>query len=119
MKFDLSVPVVSYDGQLFTYPVLGTDGQPVGQEPLTLKRVLVSACVNADPQEHNDANKKLAVFNLLMKLHAANPFVQLAAEEVTTLKNLVGKQMTVVAVGAVCALLEKPVAENAVKNEDR
>jgi hypothetical protein len=110
MKFDLSVPLVSYDGKLFTRPVESDDGE-VRQEPLTLKSVLVSACVNADPQEHNDADKKLAVFSLLMKLHEANPFVHLKAEEVSVLKKLIGKQLTVVAVGVVCKALESPLPE--------
>jgi hypothetical protein len=107
MKFNLSTPLVSFDGKLFTRSTQGEDGT-VNQEPLTLQNVLVSACVNADPQEYNDADKKLAIFNLLMKLHGADPTVDLKAEEIATLKKLVGKQLTVVAVGVVCKALDNP-----------
>jgi len=117
MKYDLSIRLVSYDGKPFTRPAMTTDGQPVVHDGvpqhvhLTLKDVLTSACVNADPQEHNDSDKKLAIFKLLMKLHSALPFVHLSAEEVSLLKKLVGKQLTVIAVGAVCHELENPVQD--------
>lgn len=115
MKFDLSVPLTNYDGQLFTQPVSGEDGTVVGKKPLTLKNVLESACLNADPGQHNDGPKKMAIFQLLMKVYGADPYVNLSAEELTTIKELVGKQMTIVAVGAVYAALERPVVENKAK----
>ncbi len=107
MKFDLSISLINYDGKPFTRPV-EVDGV-VTHEPLTLQQLLVSTCVNADPKEYHDTERKLAIFNLLMKLHQAHPYVDLKAEEITTLKNLVGKQLTVVAVGVVCKALENPL----------
>lgn len=118
MRFNLNLPVVNYRGQLFTRPVTGPDGQPViendqvKQEPLTLKHVLESACLNADPQQYATSAAKMMIFNLLMKIHKADPFVQLSSEEVSTLKELTGKQLSVAAVGAIHTLLEKPVPED-------
>ena len=115
MKYDLSIELSSYDGKPFTRPAVSLDGQPVVRDgviqhvPLSLKDVLTSACVNADPQEYNDADKKLSIFNLLMKLHEANPIVILSAEEVATLKKLMGKSLTIIALGAVFRALENPI----------
>lgn len=118
MKFDLSVSLVNYNGQLFTRAVTGLDGAPVvvegkvKQEPLTLKGVLEAACLNADPQQHSTGVQKMLVFNLLMKIHKASPIVDFTAEEITMLKDLTGKQLTVVAVGAVHMALDKPYVGN-------
>ncbi len=116
MKYDLNQPLVNYNGQLFTRPVI-VDGQAVvengkaKQEPLTLKNVLESACLNADPNQYSTGTQKMVVFNVLMKVHKADPVADLTVEEVALLKDLVGKQVTVNAVGVVYAALEKPLAE--------
>lgn len=113
MKYDLSIALMTYDGKPFTRSVIGEDGQPiivagkVQQEPLILQQALEAACLGADPQEYGTSDKKMIVFNLLMKIHGANPSVDLTAEEVSTLKNLVGKQMSVGAVGVIFRHLEK------------
>jgi hypothetical protein len=108
MKYDLKIGLISYDGKPFTRTDNLQDGQT--PEPLTLKDVLISACVNADPHEYNDTDKKLAIFEILMRLHEAKQFVDLSAEQVSVLKKLVGKQLTVIAVGAVCRILENPMS---------
>jgi hypothetical protein len=116
MKYDMNQPLVNYNGQLFTRPVI-VDGQPVieggkaKQEPLTLRNVLESACLNADPQQYNTGTQKMVVFNVLMKVHKADPIADLTAEDVAILKDLVGKQVTVAAVGVVYDALEKPITE--------
>ncbi len=116
MKYDLNQPLVNYNGQLFTRPVI-VDGQAVvengkaKQEPLTLKNVLESACLNADPNQYNTGTQKMVIFNVLMKVHKADPIADLTAEDVALLKELVGKQVTVAAVGVVYAALEKPQTE--------
>lgn len=117
MKFDLKIPLCNYDGKLFTRPVLDDEGKPVmeggkvKQEPLTLQNVLESACLNADQQDHGTGEKKMIVFSLLSKIHAADPVADLKAEDLVLLKTLVGKQLTVAAVGAVYQALDKPVIE--------
>lgn len=111
MRFDLSKPLVNYSGQLFTRPVTEESGA-VRQEPLVLKSVLESACLNADPNQHSDGTKKMVIFGILMKVHQARPFANLSAEEVSVLKDLIGRQLTVAAVGAVYAALEQPVYDN-------
>lgn len=119
MRFNLSQPLVNYKGQLFTRAVVGPDGQPVieegvvKQEPMTLQGALEAACLNADPQQYSTAAAKILIFNLLMKIHKAGPHVHLSAEEVSTLKELTGKQLSIAAVGAIHALLENPVPEDA------
>ena len=113
MKYDLSQGLMNYNSQPFTRPVL-VDGKPVmidgkaQQEPLSLKDVLESACLNADPNQYNTGQQKMIVFNLLMKVHQANPIVDLTVEEITLLKELVGRQMTVAAVGVIYGALENP-----------
>lgn len=109
MKFDLSQILVNYNGQQFTRPIV--ENGVARDEPATLKSLLEVACVNADPQQHSDGSKKMLVFNLLMKIYKASPFANLTAEELTLLKELVGKQMTIPAVGAIYAALEKPVPD--------
>lgn len=110
MKFDLSQPLLNYNGQPFTKSLPDGAGG-LRNEPTVLKEVLESACVNADPQQYNDATKKLLIFRLLMKIHQANPVVDFTAEDLTTLKELTGKQLTIAAVGAVYEALENPLTD--------
>lgn len=109
MRYDLNQPLLNYNGQLFTRPVV-VDGQ-TKQEPLTLRDVLESACLNADPNQHSTGTQKMVIFNVLMKVHKADPVADLTAEDVALLKELVGKQITVAAVGMVYAALEKPLTD--------
>lgn len=108
MKFDLNKFLTNYKGQPFTREVHGESGTL--QEPLTLREILESACLNADSVQHNDGIKKMVIFNLLMKVHKADPCADFTAEEISLLKDLIGKQLTVLGVGAVYAALEKPVS---------
>jgi hypothetical protein len=108
MKFDLSQTLVSYNGKQFTRPVV--ENGVTRDEPTTLRDLLEVVCVNADPQQHSDGAKKMLIFNLLMKVHNASPSADFTAEELTLLKELVGKQLTIPAVGAIYAALEKPLS---------
>jgi hypothetical protein len=121
MKYDLSVELENFEGRPFKVPKIDEDGQQVmdGDKPVleawSLKKALEQACAGADPQEFNDLEKKLKVYQLLTKIHKANPVVKLTAEEVTLLKKLVAKGMSVVAMGSICDHLENPL--RAVENE--
>lgn len=117
MKYDLSIPLRTFDGKLFTRALTDENGQAVvedgkvKQAPLTFKQMLESVCLNADPQEYSSGERKMLVFNILMKVHSADPIVDLSAEDVAILKNLVGKQLLVGAVGVVYKALESPLSE--------
>lgn len=102
MKFDLNCPLLNYSGQAFTKP--GSD------ESMTLKSILESACLNANPQKYDTGEKKMRIFGLLMKIHKSDR-VDLTVEELVILKDLVGEQLTISAVGAVYSALENPVID--------
>jgi len=112
MKHNLMVPLVSYNGAPFHAQSSPQSDGVAGAGPMTLKAVLENACVSANPQEYPTGDQKMQIYQLLLKLHAAAPFAELSAEDVTLLKRLVGTQMTVAAVGAVFTLLENPVQEH-------
>lgn len=110
MKHNLKVPVLTFNGTFFTEQVPQPDG-PNKTRHVELKSILEGACLNADPQEFNTGDLKMQVYSLLQKIHAAEPYAELTAEDVTLLKRLAGKQLSVAATGAVFNALENPVTE--------
>lgn len=103
MKHNLKIALRTYNDLPFTKDLQST-------EPMDLQVVLETACLNADPREFSTGDQKMHVFNLLTKVHGADPHVELTAEDVTLLKKLVGQQMSVAAVGAIYKALENPVS---------
>lgn len=104
MKHNLKIPVHTFNGQPLTQA--GPDGAMV---PTTLQASLELACVNADPRIYNDAEKKVKIYRVLVKVHKADPICDLTAEDVTLLKELTGQFLSVTAVGPVHDLLEDPI----------
>jgi len=100
MKYDLSIPLKSYDGKDIQ------TGETAG-EVATLKFVLERACINADAQKHATPDAKYRIYKVLKRLHAADPEIELSAEELTLLKQLVGELFGVNVVGVVYDLLEQ------------
>jgi len=98
MKYNMEEELVGFDGKPITE---GEDDSPV-----TLGKVLMMACVNANPQEHKTGEDKLKIYRLLQTVHAGGD-VELTAEEVALLKELVGVIYGVGMVGAVYDCLEK------------
>ena len=116
MRFRVNDPLVNYAGQVFTRPVQNPDGTQVlddkgapVQEPLLIKNVLATACLSADGPQYANGVQKMVVFNLLMKINQAINIVDLSSEEVSILRDLVGRQLSVAAVGAVYAILDDPI----------
>lgn len=105
MKYDVSIIMRSYTGAPFVQPNPGPDGEILH---LTLKDMLESSLVNADPQEFNTGEKKLEIYRLLQKIHSAKTEVNLTVEELATIKKIVAKNMTVSAYGAINDVLESP-----------
>src|SRR5688572_31896879 len=74
MKHNLKIVLINFAGMPF---VDGPDKQP-----LTLQMVLENACCAAPAQEFGTGDKKHEVYKVLEKVHAADPFAELTAEEV-------------------------------------
>ena len=100
MKYSTDVEIRAYNGEA----LLGQDNKPS-----TVRKLFEKVCVNADPQEFSSLEAKMEVHRLLMKVHQAGLHVDLTAEEVSLLKRLSAKFLSVVALGAIVQLLENPV----------
>lgn len=109
MKYDLSLIMRTFAGIPFAQPRSEADGS-TAQVHMTLKDMLENALVNADPQEFNTGEKKYEIYRLLQRIHGAEKEVNFSVEEVATIKKVVGKNMTVTAVGAIFDALESPKA---------
>lgn len=99
MKIDVSAGLTNFDGQ----PIFDSAESRVA---VTLKQVLIMACLAANSQKHNNGEKKYKIYSLLKRVSDAAGALELAAEEVTLLKDLVGDICSVAVVGPVFDLLE-------------
>jgi len=119
MKYDISIQMRSYNGAPFIQKIAGADGS-ITDLLMSLKDMLENALVNPDPQEFSTAEKKLEIYRLLQKIHAAESEVNLSAEEVSLIKKIVAKNMTITAMGAIYDALESPKANplRAVETKD-
>lgn len=99
MKYQIDKQLISYNGLAFLH-----EGKP-----MSLRSALELVCLNADPREHSNGESKMKIYRLLTKISTAVEVIGFAAEEVALLKDLVGKQLTVGAVGAIYEVLENPV----------
>lgn len=104
MKFNMDQDLKSYDGKDITKS--DTD-----KDCATLGEVLEVSCVNANPQKHGSGDAKWKIYKLLQTI-AVGGLVELTADQVTTLKDLVGDAYNVTIVGCVWELLENPVADS-------
>lgn len=101
MKFDMTQPLVGFNGE--TIKKSEEDDSPV-----TLGETLSMACVNANPQKHADGEAKLKIYRILQKVGIKDVAeVELVAEEIILLKQLIGDMYGVAVVGAVYDILEK------------
>lgn len=101
MKIDMQVPLIGFNGD----PIKKSEED---DSPVTLGETLSMACVNASPQKYADGVAKLKVYRVLQKIGIKDvEEVELEAEEVTLLKDLVGDMYGVAVVGAVDDLLEQ------------
>ena len=101
---------MNYDMQA---PLTGFNGDPIKKSeedssPVTLGETLTMACVNASPQKYADGDAKLKVYRVLQKIGVKDAGeVELEAEEVALIKDLIGDMYGVAVVGAVHDLLEQ------------
>lgn len=107
MKFDLSKEVVNYKGEA----IKNADGKVV-----ILKESILSALLSIDTRKEVPGEEKYNLYKLAAKCDV-DELVELKAEEVSKIKDLVGKVYSPVAVGAIWEMMEKPVTEEAPKAE--
>lgn len=101
MKFDVSQSLIGYNGE----PIKHSEKD---DSEVTLGSALSMACVNANPQKHQDGPAKLKIYRILQKVGPKDATeVDLSAEDITLLKTLVGDMYGPVVVGAVYDMLEK------------
>jgi hypothetical protein len=101
MKFDMTTGLTGFNGD----PIKKSEDD---DSPVTLGETLSMACVNASPQKYTDGPAKLKIYRVLQKIGVKDIVeVELEAEEITLLKELVGSMYGVVVVGAVEDLLEQ------------
>jgi hypothetical protein len=101
MKFDMQTSLTGFNGD----PIKKSEND---DSPVTLGETLSMACVNASPQKHADGDAKLKIYRVLQKVGIKDvEEIELEAEEVALLKELVGDMYGVAVVGAVYDLLEQ------------
>lgn len=100
MKINVAVKVLNLEGNAFK----NGDND---QEDLTLKDVCIAGLSSTIPNENIDGAEKFKRYQLAQKIYSVDKFVTLTAEEVTKIKELVGKIYAIPVVGAVYNLLEK------------
>jgi hypothetical protein len=101
MKYDPHAPLLELDGRTVITDGKGTD--------FTFRHIARIALTNNDEA---DGEAKYKHYCLAQKIEHANGAVDLAAEEVATLKRLVGKHMPVVIVGRMWELLDQRAQVN-------
>jgi hypothetical protein len=103
----------------FTQPILNLDGTPgkVGDEPITLQTLAMSALNTITEEDRTlTGSERAKRFDIMQRIYARPREVDLTAEQITLLKNLIGKMFAPLAVGRAYELLEqepKAVSEGA------
>lgn len=103
MKFDTDIQIDGFDGKPILKP--GDD-----QTPITLREVITTACVNADPRTVTTGEEKMRIYRVLQKAHKEGP-LELDAAEIVLVKKLVAGVYGVVVVGPVFDLLEQKASK--------
>lgn len=92
--------------------MLNTEGKEF-EDKATFRKILITACLATDPEDKTNADTKYKVGMLAFKLQKAQKSVEVTAEEVTMLKERIGKYFGPLVVVRVYDLLEqkKPAEE--------
>jgi len=102
----------------FNQPILGINNEELKEKDIvvTLETVVVNALLTQDPNDTTvTGTEKAKRFTLAMKIHdTKDSQVDITAEEISKIKELVGKYYTALVVGRVYDLLEQKIEE--VKN---
>jgi len=84
--------------------------QVPGTEDMTLKEVCLAALqANFDDEKQLSATEKVARYSLATDIFKAKGSIELASEEITLLKKLIGKGFTVLIVGQAYELLDPKI----------
>jgi hypothetical protein len=104
MKIDLTKELVHIDGK----KILDAPSEEGGpQIPMTLKTAMVNALAAVD--QNATGSEKLSRYNLAMKIQDSEESIDLQVEDISTIKNLVGKIFgSPILVGQVWNLLDPP-----------
>lgn len=99
MKVEITGGPVTLEGEPF---------QDDKQKPLTYKNIICNALLGNYQDDANLPGKeKLDRWHLAQKVHSANGFLELTAEDVATVKRLVAKGYTTPVSAQVWEILEK------------
>jgi hypothetical protein len=91
-----------------TKVITGIDGKPFteeGDKNLTIRTVCVAALMNVEANE-GTGEEKLKRYILAIKIHEAEQMVEVAAEDISLIKKLIGKGYGPAIVGPVFLILE-------------
>ena len=94
------------------------DGKPMTRtldnlEEVDLKSVSIEALLNADPDPNinTDGPEKVKRYDLVLRINKCDGKIKVTAEEVTLIKNLIGKMFPVMVVGQAYKFLEGDAEE--------
>lgn len=100
MKIDITTQILNLQGE----PFKNGDNE---DSPLTLRDVCITSLSSVIPKEDLDGVEKFKRYQLAQKIYSAHKEVTLTAEDISKIKELVGKIYNIPVVGAVYLLLEK------------
>jgi len=93
----------------FNQPILGMDNEPLKDEkgtPILLENIAVNALLAATQDDRADGTEKAKRFTLAMKINNQTEPVDVTAEELVKMKEMIGKVYTALVVGRAYDLLE-------------
>jgi len=101
----------------FTQLIKGLDGNPVPEarvvdgrevlgEPIKLSAPCINSLLANDPNERVDGVEKLIRFALAQRIQQSTGEIEVKAEEIAKIKELVGKFMPTLIAGSVWKILE-------------
>jgi len=113
MKFNVSQVLVSFTGEPMTdtVPKKVAPGQPAEDEkvPLTLGAAAIASLTAQRPQETVDGKEKLQRFILAQLISKTKDGqVRLETEDLSLIKELIGRYMPIVVAGAAWVAIENP-----------
>jgi hypothetical protein len=104
MKIDFNQALEDFDGK----PVVFAAQKEGEATPLLLKRVATEALLNAAPEMGDQARVKIAHFELARRVHTSTDSIDLRAEDIALIKDVVSKYWSTLVVGLAFELLDPP-----------
>jgi hypothetical protein len=93
----------------FTHAIRDLKGSPIKEDDkvVTLETIAVGALMMALPNDTTPGPEKVQRFKLAQRIDGSDTAIDVTAEEITMLKDLIGKLYTPLVVGRAYELLEK------------